>query len=481
MSRAPADGTAGWGRRPPGVLAREQDALLAEWLAQEVVPFSAFWRQRLGGLQVRGRRDLAGLPITYESDVAGAGGPGNPALLLLPTEDEFKRRAGGRELLSVAREVSAAARRGAGGVSARRLALFRRYKPVHVHDAGVAALLAVAYSRTDLDRLHLAGARLVEVLGLSSADALVNAVPAGPSVRFWGLYHAALAARITALHPVTVRADPWQAVERALALLPATVIAAPVGEALPLLEHLYSRGVRAPLRTVVTVGPPPAPPLRTALAEAAAALADTPVRVQAVWAPETARALWGECRPPRADPSDATYGLHTYPDLEVLEVHDVATGTTALDDAPGELVYTSLGWRGTALVRLATGAWTGGLVTSAVCPSCRRTVPRLAPAAADAAWEPRVEAAHGARVRVDLRKAVTALRPAVMQRAGVRDWSLRAVDGRLVLGLDVDDEDVAFGIARTVGRAVGVVPDVRLGARAAAVRPQIGDAGSQEE
>jgi hypothetical protein len=475
----PAPGTA-WSFRAPVAMARDQRRLLGAWLADEVVPFSAYWGQRLAGVDVTAPDVLSRVPVTEEADVAGAGGPGNPALLLLPSEDAFKRHAGRGELLAAAREVGREAGRGGGGVEARRAALFRRYKPVHVHEAGVAALLAVAYSRTDLDRLHLGGARLVEVLGLGADDALVNAVPAGPSVRFWGLYHAALAARMTALHPVTAGADPVAAVARALALLPATVLAAPAAQTLPLLGELAARGVRADrLRAVVTVGPPPPAALRAEIATAALELGANGVRVQAVWAPETARALWGECRPAAADPADAAYGLHTYPDFEIVEVRDVESGAGAEPRTPGELVYTSLGWRGTALVRLATGAWTGGLATGVPCPACGRTVPRLAPAAVDGAWQPRVETSDGRRARVDLRKAAPVLRRASLQRARVRDWSLRAVDGRLVLGLDVDGDDTrpAVELARAVGQAVGVVPDVVLGARAASARPQLGEAG----
>ncbi|MDQ3974844.1 MAG: hypothetical protein M3276_11080, partial [Actinomycetota bacterium] len=184
-----------WDRRPPATRRRDQGRLLATWLDTEVRPFSPFWSERLGGVTVDSLQDLADLPVTEERELAAAGGPGNSGLLLLPSEDAFKRHGSRNELLAAAREL----RR--GGPDARRAALFRRYKPVHVHEAGVAVVLAVAYTRRDLDRLHLAGARLAEVLGLGADDALVNAVPAGPTLRFWTLYHAALAARITALHP----------------------------------------------------------------------------------------------------------------------------------------------------------------------------------------------------------------------------------------------------------------------------------------
>lgn len=455
-----------WDRMPFAARDAERDRLLARWLASEVVPFNGCWAKRLSGKTVRGLADLADVAPLEEAEAAGLGGPGNPGLLLVPTEDGFKRHASRGEIFRAALEV----RR--GGPAARRAVLFRRYKPVHVHEAGVAALLAIAYTRTDLDRLHLAGARLVEVLGLGADDRLVNAVPTGPSVRFWGLYHAALAARMTALHPRAAGADLVAAVARAFALLPATVLAVPVHEAVALLDGLAERGVACPsLRTVLTVGPPPTAEVRREIGEAAGGLGANGVRVQAVWAPESSRVLWGECRPPSADPSEATYGLHTFPDLEIVEVRDTERGRLAAPGDAGEILLTSLGWRGTVALRLASGAWTAGLATSAVCPNCRRTVPRLAPDVVEAAWQPRVRAGDRT-VRVDVRRAAGVLTASVRERLGITSWSLRPVDGVLALVVETADgrtEGLAE-LARDVGAAVGVVPVVRVSRPAGGVQ-----------
>ena len=463
-----------WDRRTARLRDRERDRLLREWLRAEVLPFSAFWAERLGAVEIARAADLESVPVADEDELAPAGGPGNPALLVLPSEEQFKRHIGRRELQAAAREL-----RGTGA-QGRQLVLFRRYKPVHVHEAGVARLLTVAYTRTDLDRLHLAGARLMEVLDVSVYDTFVNGVPMGPSLEFWGLYHAALATRMTAVHPRSAGCSPSAALARSFAVLPPTVLALPVAEAPALLTGLAREGIRAEqLRTVLAVGPPPTAAVRAEIAQAAARLGPADVRVQAVWAPSSARVLWGECRAREADPIEAAYGLHTYPDLEVLEVRDVFGGATVGEQTPGELLYTSMGWRGTVVVRAATGAWTGGLVSSRACPNCGRTVPRLSPEVVESAWQPRVATDDGL-THVDLRAAASALRPDRLEGLGVRDWSLRAVDGGLVLGLDVAGENrrnAVAELAHAVGEAVGVVPEVRLGASAAAARPQLGDAG----
>lgn len=462
-----------WDRRSAGRNDQIVDELLTNWLTREVIPFSTYWGTRLAAAPTDGRAGLARTGISTEAHLAAQGGPGNPDLLVLPTEDEFKRHAGRRDLFAGARESR-------GGAAARRALLYRRYKPVHVHEAGVGVLLAIAYTRSDLDRLHLAGARLVEVLGLTAADSLISLVPAGPSIDHWGLYHAALATRMTALHLRGEGRPPLGAALRSFAMLPASVLAVPRDEAIEVLTELRQRGTDATsLRTLVVVGPPPRARLRAELTDAASRLAGTDVRVQAVWGPQMGRVLYGECRPPGGDPGEATYGLHTYPDLEHLEVRDDALDTPAGRGDPGELITTSLGWRGTALVRAATGDWVGGLVRTVPCPACGRTVPRIAPQVSVGAWQPRVRGRDSQLRRVDLRGARAALEDAGLTAAGIRDWSLRIEDDRLVLALDLPphETEIARRLANGVGARVGMVPSVRLSSAHARQQPQVGAAG----
>lgn len=462
-----------WFRRPRADLRREQDRLLRAWLKREVVPFSPFWADRLRGAAISDVRSLEVVPAAVEADLAGAGGPGNPALLLSPTEDGFKKHAPRAELLAAARQA------GGGGATGRRQAIWHRYKPVHVHEAGIDRLLAVAYTRADLDRLHLAGARLSEVMGWGAEDALLNLVPAGPSVRFWGLYHAALATRMTALHPRGAGQAIMAPARRGLALLPASILTVPVEEAEPVLDGLVGAGTSAPnLRMVVPVGAPAAATLRVRLTALAERLAGRSVRVQAIWAPEVSRVLYGEAPVAADDPPEATYGLLTYPDLELLQVRDADTGELRTDGRAGELVVTSLGWRGTALVRVATGSWVGGLEEESRHPITGATVPRLAPAAVDGAWQPQVMH-DGVTRRVELRGAGRAL-TATTRRLGISDWSLTVVDRRLVLRLDAPPAADVAAIEDLVGRlesVAGVRPDVRFGPVPDTSRRRIGDAG----
>lgn len=460
-----------WFRLPRDVQRREQDRVLRDWVRREVIPFSPWWRDRLAGVAVEGVADLARLEAVTEADVAGAGGPGNPALLLSPTEDQFKANASRADLVAAARAA------GGAGTTGRRNAIWHRYKPVHVHEAGVDKLLAIAYTRADLDLLHLAGARFAEVVGWGAEDALLDLVPAGPTVAHWALYHAALAARMTALHPRGAGQAVMGPARRGLALLPASVVAVPTEEAESVLDGLAAADVRAPnLRQLLVVGPPPDAATRIRLAELGESVAGRPVAVQAAWAPQTSRVLYGEAPAAANDPPEATYGLLTYPDLEVLAVRDPATGGPPTEGEGGELVLTSAGWRGTALVGFATGDWVGGIESSSPHPVTGATVPRLAPAVAEAAWQPQVEAG-GRLIRADLRGVRRVAGP-LLEQAGVSAWSLRAEGRALVLAVDgAPDADRLADVAARIGSACGVTPAVVRDPARAARRPQVGRAG----
>lgn len=351
--------------------------------------------------------DLQWVPTLREIDVRGAGGPGGPALVLRPREDDLKAVASPATLWRLATSVLRA------GPTGKRRAILVDYKPVHLHRGGRDRGLTIAYSRSDLDRLHLTGARAAAVLGIDASDYLVSAVPSSDRLRFWGLRHLALATSMLAAHP---RTGPGSigAIMDSFERLPVTAVAVLPREAADLAGELAAAGTDVSrVRTVMCVGPPPREESRAAILDAWRAAGASPsLRVLALWGPSAGRALWAEC-----SDQDGGTGLHTYPDLDLVEVVDPA-GRPA--GAAGDLTYTSLGWNGTALVRYQTGAYVAEGPTSDPCPVCGRTVPRIVGAVRDGAWEPRLTT-PGGRFTIDLRGAARVLATA----RGVDAWLIR--------------------------------------------------------
>jgi hypothetical protein len=173
-------------------------------------------------------------------------------------------------------------------------------------------------------------------------------------------------------------------------------------------------------------------------------------------APDGHRLLWAECRE-----SGGKTGLHTYPDLEVVQLVDPETGEAASGGGMQEVVVTQLGFRGTALLRWRTGDLAEA-VTADACTSCGRTVPRVV-GLRPGALVPPLDLRTGPRA-VDVRGVSGAL----VGRADVADW--RVVLGRsarddadellvhVVPADSADPAEVAVAVARDVRSAAGLLP-----------------------
>lgn len=453
-----------WDRRSRAEQQRVTNLLLESWLPQAVT-YAPHWAavvEELGLTRdaLERRRDLGRLPASRQADVATAGGPGAPDLVMRPSEAQVQALSKTSTLMRIAGAIRSE------GAAGKRRTLLEEFKPIQVHRGGVNDQFAIASSRTDLDRMHRVGARAASVLGLSDHDYLVSMLPPDPRLAWWGLYHLALGSSMLAVHPRERGGDRDEDADlQAFGLVPVTVVAVPLDEAVELAGTLRDGEVElARVHTVITVGPPPDDEHRTTIADAwrdAGAAGD--VRVRALWGPSEGRALWAEC-------AEGTTGLHTYPDLEVLEVLDPITGeVTGID---GDLTLTTAGWHGTTLLRYRTGAWVDALRTDP-CEACGRTVPRIAPDVVPEAWQPEVEVGD-LLVRLDLRGVAAEL----ATTPGARTWrtELRAPragpgDDRLIVEIAGNvsrrDEQV---LADRIERGCGVRPaEIRVVADAEAV------------
>lgn len=442
-----------WDRRAPREHDRVLDLELSTWLPQVAVA-SPYWRDRTGrlGLEPRSlsnREDVARFDPVRELDVLRAGTAGS-ALVVRPTEDQVK----GLGTSGFIRRVAQAIRR--GGPEAKRQIILEEYKPLHVHEGGIDGRLAVAYSRSDLDRLHRAGARAASVVGLDDADYLVSFMPAGPHIEWWGLYHLALGSSLLSLHG----RHEWMRIPAASPFerVPATAVAVATHEAVALAADLVEAGADlSRVRTVLAVGPPPFDAVRERIADAwRAAGSVEDLSVRAAWAPSEARALWVEC-------AEGPYGLHTYPDMEILELVDPVSGEPT--DREGDLTYTSVGWNGLALLRYRTGAYVEA-IDREPCPGCGRTVPRLIGEIAPGAWQLEAQTT-GEAWHIDFRGAADVLG----RQPGLETWRVEMRSGDVLaaeVAGDLDEaertrlEDRLVDATGAVSAVVEATSDARL-------------------
>lgn len=446
---------------------------LAQWLPA-ATSFSAHWADRAREVgaepgSLSSPADLARFAPVREADVRGAGGPGAPALLMRPTQAQVRARATSSTLFGIAARVRRDGRDG------ERRAVLEEYKPIHVHRGGADDDLAIAYSRSDLDRMHRCGARAARVLGLDDADYMISAVPSGPRLGFWGVYHLALGSSLLALHPRGA-GDELDRVVDSFPLLPTTVVAVRLEEAVELAALLVEYDIEAPrVHTVITVGPPPDDETRASIRDAwrAAGATENDLVVRALFAPPEARTMWAE---PRAEPT----GLVTYPDLEWLEVVDGLTGEVT--DGAGDLTVTTMGWHGTALVRYQTGTFVEGIDRSP-CPASGITTPRIVGPVVERAWQPPVTDPDGSRRHFDFRTAGAVL----AHMPGVEAWRIELhgptvedpYDGVLVeVAGQLDPQDLEK-MAAQIELGAGLAPyEVSVEPDPAIIEERIEEAGS---
>ena len=433
-----------WDKRSATHQAKDQHAALRAQLVDVVGPFSPFWRERLkalGTTPTKAAADLTKVAPIGERDVCPDGDPrGAASLVLQAGESGWALHAEGPQLRRAL--ASRIARRGSY-----QAAIEADSRPTSFVFAGLGLRYPVASTRHDLDVIARAGARLWKVLGLTRDDVLVAAMATEASAPYQGLQLAALGAGAPALFP----GDDPDEVAAALRLVPATVVALHSDTAEEMLDDLDEAG--APLVTVATVllVGAPSEDERAAVHEALDRIGISP-RVLAVHVPEGHRLLWGEC----AEGS----GLHTYPDLEIVQLVDAETGETNDGVGPDEIVVTQLGMRGSALLRWRTADLADSLETGTC--QCGRTVPRLTGVRRHA-LVPLLALRSGHR-GVDLRGLAAALDG----RPDLADW--RIVIGpsprhehdevvvHVVPAPDVDAADVAVAVARDVRAAAGLLP-----------------------
>ena len=329
------------------------DRGLSRYVRRTVYPYSAHYRAVLDevglGARMRGRGDLGRMPPTDLREVR------EPGTLVLRPDLATIVRAGHRGL--AARALAAKVLGGMHGFNRR--VVEHHFKPVHWV---VADGVPIGYAAADLKRLAARGRDWLEEAGIRRHDVLVSLVPAGATVGHWQLVLGCRRTGLSAIH-----LDPSTGPELVDRLAPSVLAGDPQQLVAVLAQARQSGHALANLRTILAVGDPLSGDLRAQLTSLGGGAG-----VVAAWAPPGVRALWSECRE-GVDRSDPT-GYHVWSD-DVLEV----VGGWGGGASSGELLWTGVGWRGSAVLRLRT--YTSVTVAREPCPACGRTQARIVPLA----------------------------------------------------------------------------------------------------
>ncbi len=355
-------------------LRRRQAGQLRRFLRAVVLPFSAHYRnlfqeRGLSADSIRTLDDLAQLPFTTKADLLNS--PGSKErfrnFILVPDEAILSRQPG------VALQ---ALLRGRASVREKFEAEFR---PVFMTftTGRSAEPVPFLYTRHDLDRLAVAGRRIMEVCGARHEDKMLNLFPYAPHLAFWLTHYAGATFGAMMFSSgggrVLSTDDTLRLVRK---LKPDVVIGIPTF-IYHVLHQAAEEGLRwENLRCIVLGGEKVSDGLRQKLEDLASELG-VPGRtldVLATYGFTEAKMAWTECPFAHNGPSA---GYHLYPDFGIVEIINPRTGEVVPNGLPGEIVFTSLDARGTVVLRYRTGDFTDGGLTMEPCPYCHRAVPRL--------------------------------------------------------------------------------------------------------
>lgn len=356
---------------------RIQDKLLQRYVREYLYPFSAYYRglfdaHGIRPEQIRGVDDLRRIPLSQKRD-------------LLPTEDDpqrFKKfilqpdPASLKQAWPLSRKLPLLWQKWTRGAASVRERLRSEFYPCFMTftTGRSAEPVPFFYSPHDIKNLHTTGARLVDVMGLHSELRIANVFPYAPHLAFWQVFFAGQAAGMMALSTGGGKVMGSSGDLRAMTRLRAEVLIGVPGY----IYHLLRRGVQdgcdlSSIQSVVLGAERVPPGMKDKIRDLLSQMGAKDVRVFGTYGFTEARMAFAEC--PTQDGSYS--GYHLYPDLAVFEVIDPKTGEVLPEGSDGELVFTPLQARASAVFRYRTGDLVRGGIRYEPCPHCGRTVPRI--------------------------------------------------------------------------------------------------------
>ncbi len=430
-----------WDRLSFAAMRRLQARKLRRFLTRYVRPFSNYYRKLWNdrGLDPRHLKtvsDLARYPLTAKQDLYEHARD----FILQPTPELIREHLPKRALLGIL------ARKLLFGQTALKAALTREFSPTSVFftTGRTSGPTPMFLTPMDEELVRVAGGRLVDVMDLvAPIDRGLSLFPFAPHLAFWQVVACGRARNILCLHSGGGRAMGSDGILRLLDRMKPTFLVGIPGFTAHLLRRATEEGSDlSSIRLVATGGDV----LTHSLKKRIQGFLPKTAQVVSVYGFTESRNCWAECAPGT--------GFHTYPDIGLFEVIDPDTEEIVPAETTGELVYTGLGGRGSALVRYRTGDIAKGGITYAPCPECGRTLPRIAPVLSRRADG----FANIKGTLVDL----TALADAVRSMPHLLEWQGEiTTDGDLELHVAMPDEDVPE-LVRRVRAAIEVRPAVYL-------------------
>lgn len=345
----------------PEKIRQLQNKLLRNFIRNQI-PYHPYYRDlfkknKIGFSDIKTTKELRKLPFTSKENIAPT--KDNPKkfidFVLQPNEKLIKRYASLNKKIKIIFNKSN---------------VYHEYTPVHIHfTTGRSALsVPVFYTSHDLKLLEESGRRMFGIINASDKDILVNAFPYAPHLAFWQTFYTTKAANLLSLNTGGGKIMGTEKIIKSIQSMRATILAGMPGYLYHLIRTAKDEKADFSSLGLVVFGGERIPNgLREKTKHFLKELRSKSPRVLSTYAFTEGKAAWLECK--------EGYGYHLYPDFEFIEIVD-KNGENVSEGEKGEIVYTSLGWRGTVFLRYKTGDITKGIYYDK-CKHCQRTLPRI--------------------------------------------------------------------------------------------------------
>jgi phenylacetate-coenzyme A ligase PaaK-like adenylate-forming protein len=364
-----------WGNIPVAELRERQGRKLHQFLAQRVYPFCPHYRRMFDehGINpdsIRRLEDLQKLPFTSKADIAST--EENPTrfrdFIIQPDEKALKSSMGLVEKLGLA------ARSRREGRSIKDIVLDEFLPVMTTFTTGRTALpTPFVYTKADMARLRLAGARMFEVSGFHRKDdRIISLMPFAPHLGFWQISEMGFESGVMVMHTGGGKVMGSAGILALVGRMKPTVLIGTPGYVMHLVHMAEEMGISMAALRIVVLGAERVPPMyKLKLRERLANLGAQQVKVLVTYGMTEAKKAWLES----ADAEDSRY--LTYPDMEIFEVLDPETGKPVPEGSPGEICYTHIGGAGSTVLRYRTGDLVKEGLVYERCPHTGKILPLL--------------------------------------------------------------------------------------------------------
>ncbi len=346
-----------------------QEKKLRAFIANQVALYSPYYKElfkkhKIDPFKIKGVKDLKHIPFTYKSDIAPTEEqPSKHRDFIIRPDEEVSEKYGHMAKMSMTSGKAVVEEK------------IYDYKPVHFHfTTGRTAMpTPFSYSRRDLENLQESGYRGMNIFQLTEDDVMINCFPYAPHLAFWQVFFAGERNNMSIFNSGGGKIVGSGNLMDAFEYLKPTVAVFIPGYAYYFLKEAVKQGRDFSSVKKIFFGGERVPPgLKDKIKELMKQLGSDDVMVLATYGMTEARVAWAEC------PSHNEYhGYHLYPDMEIFECINPETAEPVGEGEEGELVYTTLEWRGSCVLRYRTGDVAVGGIMYEPCPNCGRTVPRI--------------------------------------------------------------------------------------------------------